>query len=356
MSKTLQQEIANGITQKFKDAVVKKIDKDNYLDIHIPAISDKIGTHFTFTTTRNGIKLSVYSKDDVLCEQFLENSLELEPANRGIRLKNNPTYETVKEAIEGALFFIGELIESKKVPALKKVVPKKGVPQKAVPKNKESKTKKLSQEIAKSIKKNNKNNDFRIQIEGAGSEMKYDILKNKEYKDFLNFKKINEIDNEEDAWIEFINEEKNKEFWDYNGLADFTGILLDELKISVFDKSNDLIFSSSYWGIDEETREDYIEENSINDSEVKGKYIYPKKDNLVVFRSFEDFQFEFNILDVPKFKIEDFGIIRVSSDEIGFGKDYGDYCIGIIYKGESYRPTDFPPQNYKNYEINFECS
>ena len=134
MPKTLQQQLADKMLKQYPKATIKKIDKDNYLDIHIPSISDKIGTHFTFTTTRNGIKLSVYSKDDVLCEQFLENSLELEPANRGIRLKNNPTYETVKEAIEGALFFIGELIESKKAPALKKAVPKKAVPKKAVPK------------------------------------------------------------------------------------------------------------------------------------------------------------------------------------------------------------------------------
>jgi len=151
MSKTLQQQLAGKLLKQFPKATVKKIDKDNYLDIHIPVISEKIGTHFTFTTTRNGIKLSVYSKDDVLCEQFLENSSELELANRGVRLKDNPIYDTVKKAIEGALFLIGELIESKKAPAIKKAVPKqavpatkklvlkKAVPKKAVPKSKSPK-------------------------------------------------------------------------------------------------------------------------------------------------------------------------------------------------------------------------
>jgi uncharacterized protein (TIGR02145 family) len=142
MSKTLQQQLADKMLKQYPTATIKKIDKDNYLDIHIPAISEKIGTHFTFSTTRNGIKLSVYSKDDVLCEQFLENSSELEPATRGVRLKDNPIYDTVKKAIEAALFFIGELTESKKAPAIKKAVPatkklvlKKAVPKKAVPKN-----------------------------------------------------------------------------------------------------------------------------------------------------------------------------------------------------------------------------
>jgi len=41
MSKTLQQEIANGIIQKFKDAVIKKIDKDKYLDIHLSSVNPK---------------------------------------------------------------------------------------------------------------------------------------------------------------------------------------------------------------------------------------------------------------------------------------------------------------------------
>lgn len=112
-SDSLQQQLADALLEKFPDATVKKIDKDNYLDIHIPAISEKIGTHFTFITSRNGIKLSVYSKDEALCEQFLENSSELEPATRGVRLKDNPVYETIEEAIEGALFFIGELTDSK---------------------------------------------------------------------------------------------------------------------------------------------------------------------------------------------------------------------------------------------------
>jgi hypothetical protein len=113
-SATLQQQLADALREHYPDATIKKIDKDNYLDIHIPAISEKIGTHFTFTTSRNGIKLSVYSKDDELCERFLNSSTELESATRGVRPKNNPSYSTVNEAIDGALFFINELTGSKK--------------------------------------------------------------------------------------------------------------------------------------------------------------------------------------------------------------------------------------------------
>jgi hypothetical protein len=40
---TYLQEIANAIIKKFKDGIIKKIDKDNYLDIHLPSVNSKKG-------------------------------------------------------------------------------------------------------------------------------------------------------------------------------------------------------------------------------------------------------------------------------------------------------------------------
>jgi hypothetical protein len=78
MDKTLQQQLANGITNKFKDAVVKKIDKDNYLDIHLPSVHPKKGTHLGINTARGEIKIVFYCREDDFNTMALSNSQRIE--------------------------------------------------------------------------------------------------------------------------------------------------------------------------------------------------------------------------------------------------------------------------------------
>jgi hypothetical protein len=109
MSKTLQQEITNGITQKFKDAVIKKIDKDNYLDIHLPSVNPKKGTHLGINTAKGEIKIVFYCREDDFNNYEIINSKKLEKYAQGIRIKGNPAFNDVSNAVEAAIDFIFEL-------------------------------------------------------------------------------------------------------------------------------------------------------------------------------------------------------------------------------------------------------
>ena len=51
-----QANLANQITSVIPDAVVKKVDKDNFLDIHIPSVNEKKGTHLFFTQEKERLK------------------------------------------------------------------------------------------------------------------------------------------------------------------------------------------------------------------------------------------------------------------------------------------------------------
>jgi hypothetical protein len=142
MSKTLQQEIANGITQKFKDAVVKKIDKDNYLDIHLPSVHLKKGTHLGINTAKGEIKIVFYCREDDFNTLALNNSKKIEEYAQGLRIKNNPAFNDASKAIEAAIDFVMELMKvngnsSKSDTSETKTkiaVPKKAVPKKAAQK------------------------------------------------------------------------------------------------------------------------------------------------------------------------------------------------------------------------------
>lgn len=137
MPKTLQQELANGVTDKFKDAVVKKIDKDNYLDIHLPSIHPKKGTHIGINTAKGLIKIVFYCREESFNEKVLTNSKKIEAYAQGLRIKGNPTFNDVSKAVEAAIDFALEIkrasrnlhsSETKKSPkpkAAAKIVPKR---------------------------------------------------------------------------------------------------------------------------------------------------------------------------------------------------------------------------------------
>jgi hypothetical protein len=49
---SLQQQLAEAVKKLYKDAVVKKIDVDNMLDIHLPKVNSKTGTHLFLNTAK----------------------------------------------------------------------------------------------------------------------------------------------------------------------------------------------------------------------------------------------------------------------------------------------------------------
>ncbi len=103
---TIQDQLANGIGSMHPDAVVKKVNKDNYLDIHIPALNPAKGTHVFFNTSKNTIKVGFYCRDEEFLAPILASNSALEAYSQGIRLAGNTSFETVEDALAGATILI----------------------------------------------------------------------------------------------------------------------------------------------------------------------------------------------------------------------------------------------------------
>ena len=99
---TIQDKLANGISSMYPDAIVKKVNKDNYLDIHIPALNPAKGTHVFFNTSKNTIKVGFYCRDEEFLAHILAVNPVLEAYSQGIRLAGNTPFDTVEQALDGA--------------------------------------------------------------------------------------------------------------------------------------------------------------------------------------------------------------------------------------------------------------
>jgi hypothetical protein len=118
--KTIQEQLVAEISKIYPNAEAKKVDKDNFLDIHIPEINPKRGTHLFFNTGKNEIKIGFYCRDDEFNNDILSRSSEIEAYAQGLRIKNNPAFGTVSDAISAALDFLSELKgENKQAKAIK---------------------------------------------------------------------------------------------------------------------------------------------------------------------------------------------------------------------------------------------
>ena len=108
---TLQKQIASLFCQTFKKAEVKKIDKDNHLDIHIPDLHERRGTHIFFNTSKSKIKIGFYCRDkDYVASLVSKHSQKIEAFSQGVRPIENPVFLTVEEAVHGAIKFVNLLL------------------------------------------------------------------------------------------------------------------------------------------------------------------------------------------------------------------------------------------------------
>lgn len=106
-SNPLQQALASAMLERFPDATIKKIDRDNTLDIHIPKIHPPPplrakSTHVFFTTTKAGISIGWVCRDKDSVEYVLDCSVGLERFTHGIRPEGNPKYDNIAAAIDAA--------------------------------------------------------------------------------------------------------------------------------------------------------------------------------------------------------------------------------------------------------------
>jgi tellurium resistance protein TerD len=111
-SSTLQNELAEAICRAWPDAIVKKINKDNFLDIHMPSINKKSGTHLGLNTAKNKIKICFYCRDKDFIARAVEQSHDLEPYSQGVRPKGNPSYSDIGEAVSTVNKFLQSIKQS----------------------------------------------------------------------------------------------------------------------------------------------------------------------------------------------------------------------------------------------------
>ena len=111
---SVQEQLFEAIKEYYPNAEAKKINKDNYLDIHVPEINKKRGTHLFFNTAKDGIKIGFYCRDEEFIEEVLSKSSNIEKYAQGIRILNNPLQNDVEEATTSALNFIEEITGEQK--------------------------------------------------------------------------------------------------------------------------------------------------------------------------------------------------------------------------------------------------
>lgn len=109
MAKTIQDQLAEKLKAKFSEAEVKKINKDNYLDIHLPRVHPKRGNHLFFNTSAGAIKIGFYCREDDFTQKVLAKNTSIEAYSQGVRPKGNPEWETVDAAIFAAFAFVESL-------------------------------------------------------------------------------------------------------------------------------------------------------------------------------------------------------------------------------------------------------
>jgi hypothetical protein len=108
-SLTLQGKLAKKIQQNYPDAEVKKVDKDNYVDIFIPSVYPKRGAHLFFNTSKDEIKIGFYCRDEEFIKGVLAKQPTLEAYSQGIRPKGNTSYSSVEEASSATFDFLSKI-------------------------------------------------------------------------------------------------------------------------------------------------------------------------------------------------------------------------------------------------------
>jgi hypothetical protein len=135
---SLQETLLLGLKKSYPDSIVKKIDKDNFLDIHLPSVNKANATHLFFNTPKGGIKIGFYCRDEEFVKKALKKSKKIESYSQGIRPIGNPAYEKADLAIKAALDFVKILegekekksVKPKAKPKVSKTTPKASIPKK----------------------------------------------------------------------------------------------------------------------------------------------------------------------------------------------------------------------------------
>tara|TARA_B100001175_G_C19498786_1_gene636880 strand:+ start:175 stop:828 length:654 start_codon:yes stop_codon:yes gene_type:complete len=189
---------------------------------------------------------------------------------------------------------------------------------------------------------------LKVYISGPGSEFNQGFISKKDYNEWINNKEklaqtysVIQIS----LWNQFCIDYLEKDgYWDISDVSAFTALQFDQAFIEIYiedklffkGKISDLM--NKHFDEDEITK-------SKNVSKDYGKSFLPEDwDNfftpeslnkrnkkLVTTLTAENFEVSGLLEFKSSFDINKFGLVTVSTDEMGYGIDYGDYIIGFTY-------------------------
>lgn len=190
---------------------------------------------------------------------------------------------------------------------------------------------------------------LRVKCAGPATEFCQGFISQENYKAWLNFKNYKSISGN-CHWDDFCREELSIEgYWEVNNVSHFTAINIAHcnLEIQLEDR---LVFKGSYERLRELfEEEDIFEANHINESKDYGNWEFPKnakypewlrdrannlvnqKQVLVTTQTDEYFSVVEDIQLKEEFNLNRLGTIQLSTDEMGFGVDFGDFINGLVY-------------------------
>lgn len=103
---SLQRILVKEILRIYPNAIIKKVDIDNFLDIHLPDVNEKKGTHLFFNTSGEKIKLGFYCREKDFVENAINSSDQIEKYSQGLRLLGNPQFLSVDEVLIKVKYFL----------------------------------------------------------------------------------------------------------------------------------------------------------------------------------------------------------------------------------------------------------
>ena len=113
-NQTLQDQLFIAVKEVYQDAIAKKINENNYLDIHIPSVNASKGTHLFFNTAKNVFKIGFYCRDLDFVSKVVNQTDFLETFSNGLRPIGNIALSNKVEAVEKAVHLL-RIIQSKKI-------------------------------------------------------------------------------------------------------------------------------------------------------------------------------------------------------------------------------------------------
>lgn len=190
---------------------------------------------------------------------------------------------------------------------------------------------------------------LKVFISGSGSEFNQGYILKKDYEEWVKYNgRLSKTSSEFNIslWNQFCIDYLNVDgYWDVSDVSAFTGLGYDQAFIEIY-IDDSLFFSGNILKL----KKQYFDEdeivNSKNVSNDYGKSYLPedwdiffksesfKKRNkkLVTTQTLENFEVNEEFELKSSFDIKKFGLIVVTTDEMGYGIDFGDYILGFTYE------------------------